>query len=157
MSGFDELSQELKITLEEIVQLVSAGDDVVNIARKTNLDVPTIDGLMARSEFHYIFKELDSIAYQRWCDDQGDLTAKRAVKNAARADVMNHYKMYRDAIKSGSDLKPNEQLNHLWNLIKLGGGLDDSASEERVVLSESSLELLSETLEELGGFFNRNS
>lgn len=155
MSSLSELSQELKITLEEIAKLVSAGTDVQNIARKTNLDVPTIDGFMGRDEFHAIFRLLDEKAYQRWVDDQGDLTARRAVKNMARADVMEHYKLYRDAVRAGEGLKDNEKLNHLWNLIKLGGALDDVDVVERVTLSEGSAELMRETLQELDGFFRK--
>ena len=155
MSSLDSLSQELKITLEEISKLISAGTTITDIARQTNLDVPTIDGFMARDEFHVIFRELDAKAYQRWVDDQGDLTARRAVKNLARADVVEHYKMYRDEVRAGEGLKSNERMNHLWNLIKVGGALDDSVHEERVTLSEGTLDLMTETLKELDGFFRK--
>ena len=155
MSSLDSLSQELKITLEEICKLVSAGTGITDIARQTNLDVSTIDGFMSRDEFHAIFKLLDPTAYGRWIDDQGDLTARRAVKNMARADVVEHYKQYRDAVKAGEGLKDNERMNHLWNLIKLGGALDDSVQEERVTLSDGTLTLLAETLKEMDGFLRK--
>lgn len=155
MSNLEELSQEVKITLEEIAKLISAGKNVTSIARETNLDVPTIDGFLGRAEFHAIFHELDPSAYQRWVDDQGDLTARRAVKNMARADVVEHYKQYRDAVRAGEGLKDNEKLNHLWNLIKLGGAMDDSVQEERITLSEGTLDLMSTTLKEMDGFFRK--
>jgi len=155
MSSLNHLSQELKVTLEGIVRLISSGKTIENVARETNLDIPTIDGFLAREEFHTIFRELDEKGYQRWIDDQGDLTARRAVKNMARADVVDHYKLYRAAVRAGTGLKDNEQLNHLWNLIKLGGALDDTQVEEKVTLSEGSMALLKETLGELDGFFRK--
>ena len=155
MADLSNISKELLLTMEGIAQKLASGTNIVNIARETNLDVPTIDGIVAQAEFHTVFAELDSKSYQRWIDDQGDLTARRAVKNMARADVVDHYKMYRNLVKGGADLKANEQLNHLWNLIKLGGALDDSVHEEQVVLSDGTLELFTETLKELDGFFRK--
>lgn len=156
MSSVGNISQELLLTLEGIIRLVASGETVENVARKTNLDVPTIDGLMGREEFHTLFRELDPNAYQRWQDDQADLTAKRAVKNMARADAVKHYKLYRDYVTApDSELKTNERLNHLWNLIKAGGVLDGQDTEERVTLSEGTMETMRSALQEMNEFFTK--
>jgi len=155
MSSLSKLSQELIITMEEVARLVAAGEDVLNIARQTNLDVPTIDGILAREEFHTLFRELDAKAYQRWVDDAADLTAKRAVKTMARADSVQLYKEARDLIKTSDQLRDHEKLGHIFTLLKLGGAMDKEQEEERVTLSEGSLELLAGTLKELDEFFRK--
>jgi hypothetical protein len=154
MSKLEQISQEMLITLEGIVKLISAGHTVAQVAQRTNLDVPTVDGLMGRDEFHAVFKELDEKGYQRWMDDQADLTAKRAVKNMARADAVEFYKLARDLVRSGDDLKTNERLNHLFNLMRISGLMDKEVEEERVTLSEGTLESLADTMRELGEFFH---
>lgn len=142
--------------MEGIAQLLAQGKNVHNIARETNLDIATVDGILSRDEFHTVFRDLDPSAYQRWQDDQADLTAKRAVKNMARADAVEHYKLYRDMVKApDTELKPHERLSHLWNLIKAGGVLDGQDVAPPTVLSEGTMEVMSETLTELGEFFGR--
>ncbi len=154
MSKLDSISRELVLTMEGIAKLLSAGTTVQNIARETNLDVPTIDGILGRDEFHALFRELDPSAYQRWVDDQGDLTARRAVKNMARADSVDFYKKVRDIIQTSDQLRDHEKITAYMALMKIGGVADkDGTEEERVTLSEGSLELLSTTLKELDGFF----
>ena len=156
MSKLDSISRELLLTMEGIAKLLSAGTDIVNIARQTNLDVPTVDGIVAREEFHEVFRELDQSAYQRWVDDQGDLTARRAVKNMARSDSVENYKQIRDILKTSDQLRDHEKIGHLLTLLKIGGAMEsDDNDVQRVVLSEGSLDLLSTTLKELDEFFRK--
>ncbi len=156
MSSVDNLSRELLLTMEGIAKLLSAGTDLVNIARQTNLDVPTVDGLVAREEFHAVFAELDPSAYGRWVDDQGDLTARRAVKNMARADSQDFYKEIRNLVKTSDQLRDLEKINTYLALMKIGGVADkDGTEQERVTLTAGSLNLLSTTLKELDGFFRK--
>lgn len=152
----DNLDRETLLTMEGIAQLLSKGTDLINIARQTNLDVPTIDGIVAREEFHQVYKELDPVSYERWVDDLGDLTAKRAVKNMARADSVDFYKKVRDIIQTSDQLKDHEKITAYMALMKIGGvGGRDEVIEERVTLTESTLDLMKETFKELDGFFRK--
>lgn len=148
------IPRETQVTMEGIARKLAEGKDVQKIATETNLDVPTIDGFIGREEFHEVFRSLDPKAYQRWQDDKADLAAHRAVRNMARADAVEYYKLARDLVRSG-DLKDTERLSHLFTLLKVGGVMDKEQVEERVSLSEGSLDLLKETLTEMDEFFRR--
>lgn len=150
------LTRETINLMEGIARGLKEGLTVQQIAIRANLDTPTVDGIIARAEFHEVFKELDPAAYESWQRDQQDLTAKRAVRTMARADAVEIYQMLKNLVTTSTSMKDSEKATHLFNLLKIGGVLDKGIDDEPPVrLSEGTAELFRETLTELYDFFQR--
>ena len=81
--------------IEQIAKHIVKGLTHQQIAIAGDLDLSTVDRIVANPKFEEVFQTLDPKGYSKWKDAQADLAAKRQVMVMAREDSVEYYKIGR--------------------------------------------------------------
>ena len=137
------MSPQERALFQTVVGLLSAGQDVAQIAQFTDLQATFLEQLLLRDEFLEFFASESPEAFKIWKQARVEEQSSELVKSLAKANALRNFKaLQRLADDPENNLKDAERAAILEKLLKMSGQVQDEAVVEIVKISSAHLAAL---------------